>query len=109
MTKISSFRIATGVLSMAALVKTSAFVIAVVVLGMTSSAQAGSFGQPCTTAPQSQWLSVDELQRKVEGLGYRVQKAKLKQSCGELYARDKSGNRVELFVDPASGKIVGQL
>jgi hypothetical protein len=38
-----------------------------------------------------------------------VQKAKLKNACGEIYALDKTGARVELFVDPTSGEIVGQL
>jgi len=107
MSRISSFKIATGMLGMAALVKISVFAIALAMLG--SPARAGSFGQPCTTAPQNQWLSIDALQSKVEALGYKVQKAKLKNACGELYTLDNSGNRVELFVDPVSGKIVGQL
>lgn len=72
-------------------------------------ANAGSLGRPCTSAPQSQWLSLDAIQAKVEALGYRVQKAKLKAACGELYTIDKNGSRVELFVDPTSGAIVGQL
>lgn len=80
-----------------------------VALGATSTAQAGSFDRPCTTAPQSEWLSLETLKSRVEGLGYRVQKAKLKNSCGEIYVRDKNGNRIELFVDPTNGKIVGQL
>ena len=46
---------------------------------------------------------------KVEALGYKVQKAKLKNACGELYTIDKNGGRVELFVDPTSGQIIGQL
>jgi hypothetical protein len=45
----------------------------------------------------------------VEAQGYRVQKAKLKNACGELYALDKSGVRVELFVDPTNGEIIGKL
>ena len=49
------------------------------------------------------------LQSKVEALGYKVQKAKLKNACGEFYALDKNGNRVELFVDPTNGQIAGQL
>jgi hypothetical protein len=49
------------------------------------------------------------LQGKVEALGYKVQKAKLSKGCGELYTIDKSGNRVELFVDPTNGEIVGRL
>lgn len=72
-------------------------------------AQAGSFGRPCTTAPQPEWLSLEALKTRVEALGYKVQKAKIDNSCGEIYVRDKNGNRIELFVDPANGKIVGQL
>jgi hypothetical protein len=72
-------------------------------------ANAGSLGCPCTSAPESQWLPLDAIQAKVEALGYKVQKAKLKAACGELYAIDKNGGPVELFVDPTSGAIVGQL
>ena len=72
-------------------------------------ADAGSLGRPCTVAPQSEWLPMPTLQGKVEALGYKVQKAKLSKGCGELYTIDKSGNRVELFVDPTNGEIVGQL
>jgi len=78
-------------------------------LGAVSAAQAGSFDRPCTTAPQSEWLSLEALKARVGALGYEVQKAKIKNSCGEIYVRDKNGTRSELFVDPASGKIVGRL
>lgn len=79
------------------------------VLGAATLASAGSLGRPCTTAPQNQWLPLDALRTKVEALGYKVQKAKLKSACGEMYTLDKNGARVELFVDPANGQIVGQL
>lgn len=88
--------------------KIAVLAIAVVMLDANTSAQAGNFGKPCTAAPQDRWLRLDALLGKVEALGYQVEKAKLKNGCGELYALDKSGNRIELFVDPASGKIVGQ-
>lgn len=71
-----------------------------------SMAQAGSLGRPCTSAPESQWLSLEALKAKVEAQGYKVQKAKLKAACGEIYALDKTGARTELFVDPSSGQIV---
>jgi hypothetical protein len=74
-----------------------------------STAQAGSLGRPCTAAPENQWLSINQLQAKAEAQGYKVRKAKLKNACGELYTIDKAGNPVELFVDPTSGQIVGQL
>lgn len=70
---------------------------------VTSLAEAGGFGKSCTSTPQSQWLSIGDLQRKVEEQGYKVQKAKIKNSCGELYATDKNGARVEIFVDPTHG------
>jgi hypothetical protein len=106
--QISSFKIAAVISTMAALVKVSVLAIALAMLGMTGSAQAGSLGKPCTAAPENQWLSVGALQSKVESLGYRVQKAKLKNACGELYALDKKSKRVELFVDPTNGQIVEQ-
>jgi len=76
-------------------------------LGIAAVAQATSLGRPCTSAPESQWLSLDALKAKVEAAGYRVQKAKLKAACGEIYTLDRNGNRVELFLDPTSGEIVG--
>ncbi len=79
------------------------------VIAGVGAAQAGSLGRPCTTAPQAQWLPLEALQAKVEALGYKVQKAKIKSACGEMYALDNSGARVELFVDPTSGEIVGRL
>jgi hypothetical protein len=109
MAKTSSFKIAAGMFGAATLIKLSVFALAVMMLGLTSSAQASSFGRPCTAAPESQWLPIEQLQAKVEAQGYTVKKAKLKKACGELYTLDKNGRRVELFVDPTSGKIVGQL
>lgn len=105
----SSFKIAAAIFGGGALLKVSALAAAAAILGLASSAQAGSLGRPCTSAPETQWLSMQELQAKVETLGYKVQKAKLKNACGELYTLDKNGNRVELFVDPTNGRIVGQL
>lgn len=90
------------------MIKTATLTTAIL-LATATFASAGSLGRPCTAAPQTQWLSLDALQAKVEALGYKVQKAKLKAACGELYTIDKNGGRVELFVDPTSGAIVGQL
>lgn len=89
--------------------KIAVFTIAAALLGAATAAQAGTLGRPCTSAPPSQWLSMQALQGKVEALGYKVQKAKLKAACGEFYTIDKTGNRVELFVDPTNGAVAGQL
>jgi hypothetical protein len=105
----SSFKVAAAIFGGAALLKISALAVAAAILGFASSAQAGSLGRPCTSAPENQWLPMQELQAKVEALGYKVQKVRLKNACGELYTIDKTGNRVELFVNPTNGQIVGQL
>jgi hypothetical protein len=88
--------------------KIAILTIAAVTLG-AAAAQAGSLGKPCTSAPETQWLPMRELQTKVEAQGYKVQKAKLKNACGEFYTLDKNSKRVELFVDPTNGQIIGQM
>lgn len=89
--------------------KITIFTVAVALLATASAVHAGSLGRPCTAAPQAQWLPIEALLAKIEAQGYKVQKAKFKNACGELYTIDKTGSRVELFVDPTSGQIVGQL
>lgn len=86
-----------------------AIVAAAAVLGGGSLVQAEGLGRPCTNASPDKWLSIEALQGKVEALGYTVRKSKLKRACGEFYAIDKAGNRVELFVDPTDGTIIGTL
>jgi hypothetical protein len=105
MVNTSSFKIAAGMFGIAALAKISVFAIAVAMLGI-SGAQAGSFGKPCTSAPQNQWLSLKTLGSKVEETGFKVQKAKLNNGCADFYVTAKTGARMELFVDPATGTIV---
>ena len=83
--------------------------VATALLATAATAHAGSLGRPCTAAPQSQWLSIDNLRAKIEAQGYTVRKAALKKACGEFYTLDRNGQQVELFVDPTDGRIVGQL
>ncbi len=87
--------------------KITILVTTAAVLGTASFAQAGSLGQACTTAPKEQWLSLDALQKKVEGVGFKVQKSKLKNDCVEFYVTTQPGTPMELFVDPATGTIIG--
>jgi hypothetical protein len=89
--------------------KLIALAAAAAVLGTATLAQAGGLGRPCTDASQDKWLTLETLQKKVEALGYTVRKGKLKNACGEFYATDKAGSRVELFVDPTNGALVGKL
>lgn len=79
------------------------------ILGAATLAQASGINRPCTTAAQDKWLTIEALQAKVETLGFKVRKAKLKNACAEVYATDKEGTRVELFLDPTNGAIVEKL
>ncbi len=108
MTRISSFRLAAAIGGTAALGKVSALAAALAILA-AGPADAGSLGRARTTAPQAQWLSVEALQVEVEALGYTVRRGKIKNACGEFYTPDKTGARVELFVDPTDGTVVGKL
>lgn len=80
--------------------------IAIIALG-ASGAQAGTLGRPCTAAPESQYLPAAQLQSKAEALGYTVQRVKIAKACAEIYALDKNGTKVELFVDPTNGTVIG--
>jgi hypothetical protein len=79
---------------------------AAVACAAATSANAGDPPRSCTSAPESRWLRIADIQAKVEEQGYKVRKAKFKKGCGEVYAIDKNGQRMELFVDPTDAKIV---
>lgn len=78
-------------------------------LAFAVPASAGSLGRPCTDAPQSQWMSVEALRAKIEAQGFKVQKGGIKKQCGEFYTTDKTGNQVELFLNPVNGDVVGRM
>lgn len=103
--KDSSFKIASTIFGVGASIKLLAVATAIGMLAVGSPAHAS---RSCTSAPQNQWLSMQELQTKVETLGYKVQKAKLEKRCAEFYILDQDGNRIELYVDPTNGQIVDQ-
>ena len=109
MPKITPFRMAAGILGIAALAKISAFAIALALIA--GPAQARNLGRSCTAAPQNEWLPLGALQNKVEARGFnaqnwQVQKAILTDSCAEFYVTSKTGARMELFVNPATGNII---
>lgn len=60
----------------------------------------------CTTAPQSEWMTIDAITAKFVADGYEVRQVKIEDSCYEIYAKDKTGNKVETYVNPVSGDVV---
>ncbi len=81
--------------------------IAAILASLATGAGATGFGKPCTTEPVEKWMKVEAIEKIVADHGYTVLKTKLKSSCAEVYARDKDGTKVELFLDPVTGNPVG--
>jgi hypothetical protein len=73
------------------------------------AAQAENFNRACTSMPRHLWLSLQALETKVEAQGFRVQKSRLTSTCAAFEALNSNGARVELFVDPTNGEIVGKV
>jgi hypothetical protein len=82
-------------------------IAAALILGFAANAQAESYGKPCSAEPQDKWLKIEAIEKIVADHGFVVAKSKIKGSCAEVYAKDKTGKRVELFIDPATGNPAG--
>lgn len=69
---------------------------------------AATYAGTCTTAPESQWMSEADAKAKITEAGYTVSKFKRTRTgnCYEAYVTDKSGKRMELFLDPTNAKII---
>ena len=71
-------------------------------------ALAGSYSGTCTTAPKDRWMTEVAAQAKVTAAGYTVASIKTTRAgnCFEAYATDKSGKKMELFLDPTTAEII---
>jgi hypothetical protein len=87
---------------------TKVTIILALLFGLSCPAFATSYAGTCTTAPEDQWLAEADLQAKITEAGYKVAKIKRTRTgnCYEAYVTDKSGKRMELFLDPTNAKII---
>lgn len=83
-------------------------VIALGLLGLSAGAFASTYNGTCTTRPKSEWKSTADVKAHFTTQGYTVGKVKAGASCYEVYAKDRNGQKVELFVDPVKVAVVGQ-
>ena len=79
---------------------------ALVVAG--TPALAATYSGTCTTAPKEQWMTDAAVQVKLTEAGYTVKSIKATRAgnCFEAYVTDKAGTKMELFLDPTTGKII---
>ena len=73
-----------------------------------SPAFAAGYSGTCTTAAKANWMTEAEAQAKITEAGYIVTSIKTTRAgnCYEAYVTDKSGKKMELFLDPTTAKIV---
>jgi len=73
------------------------------------AASAAHAGSQCTTQPRTAWQDADKFQAELKSQGYQIGKFKITSGqCYEIYGRDKTGKKVEIYFDPVSGQIVKQ-
>ncbi len=58
-------------------------------------------------APQDQWRPVEELKTQLTAKGWTINNVKTEDGCYEVYAKDETGKKVEIFFDPVSFEAVG--
>jgi hypothetical protein len=51
-------------------------------------------------------LSVQAITEKATGMGYDVRKVERDDGCYEVYAIDKKGARVEIYMNPVTGAVL---
>ncbi len=76
-------------------------VIALSLLGVATPALAVD----CTTEPMEKWMKPEDVQKMLTTQGYEIRTVKKEDSCLEAKGM-KDGKKVEIYVDPVSGKIV---
>lgn len=77
-------------------------VLLTLLLAISAGAASAHGDVKCTTKPQSEWKSHDELAKKLKSEGWQIRRMEATKSCYEVYAKDPKGKRVEAFFDPVT-------
>ena len=62
----------------------------------------------CTKEPKEKWLSEQDMKARIEAEGYTIKRFITKESCYEIYGKNKDGKNVEIYFNPVDGTIVKQ-
>lgn len=76
-------------------------VLLIALTGLTANAK-----KNCTNEPKDKWMSEDEFKKKVEGLGYKINKFKQPGTCYEIYGTNKEGKKIEVYFNPVDASVV---
>ena len=62
----------------------------------------------CTARPAAEWLSIGQVAVKLEERGFRVREIEASHGCYEVKATDGKGDRIKIYVDPATAEVVSR-
>ncbi len=64
-------------------------------------------GPKCTSEEKSTWQDQSKFQENLKKQGYKIKKFKVTSgNCYEIYGWDKESNKVEIYFNPITAKIV---
>ena len=75
-------------------------------IAATVPAHASSDGVSCSQSAGGQQLSDQDIRAKAAGMGYDVRNVKREDGCFEVYATDKKGSRVEIYMNAVTGAVL---
>ncbi len=81
------------------------YTVAGLMIAATFPAYASAEGVSCGPRADGPQLSVQDITDKAQALGYDVRKVQLEDGCFEIYAIDNNGARLEIYMDPVTGKV----
>jgi hypothetical protein len=69
-------------------------------LGLAAATASAQHAEKCEPIPPAQWRPQAELERKLVGEGWKISRVKITNGCYEVYGRNATGRKVELFFHP---------
>jgi len=79
--------------------------VALILSGFSSALPAWA-GAKCAVHPKNEWISEEDFKKRLVEQGYSIKVFKISGDCYELYGKDKSGQKVEIYFDTKTGDIV---
>lgn len=75
-----------------------------IALSLTLLAAGAAVAGPRCNVPKDKWMKEADFRAMVDKQGYQIKTFKVSSGqCYEIYGFDKSGKKVEIYFDPATG------
>jgi hypothetical protein len=60
----------------------------------------------CPKYPKNEWMPQAEAKKKIEAMGYKIDKFKVDGNCYEIYGVNKEGKKAEVYFDAKTLDVV---